>query len=247
MHLAHVMLCNVTWLSHDCQISERLKLTLELLKRELAVATLQQKLGKEVGGHFCAGVDVLSTELLLPQVEEKVNKMQRQYLLQEQLKIIKRELGLQVASFSLLTPSLPSPSLPLPHRKMIKKLFQKNFEREWKIWYCLTQSRKWWKKNLTNSASLKTTRQSLGNCLLLLVYNYVIVCGCSVTRNYLDWLTSLPWGITSEENFDLSWARKVLEEDHYGLQDIKDRILVKTVWKLLLLLINYWHNFCRSL
>ena len=49
---------------------------------------------------------------------------------------------------------------------------------------------------------------------------------CSVTRNYLDWLTSLPWGKTSEENFDLSWARTVLDEDHYGLQDIKDRILV---------------------
>ena len=47
-----------------------------------------------------------------------------------------------------------------------------------------------------------------------------------MTRNYLDWLTSLPWGKTSEENFDLSWARKVLDEDHYGLQDIKDRILV---------------------
>ena len=52
----------------------------------------------------------------------------------------------------------------------------------------------------------------------------------SVTRNYLDWLTSLPWGKTSEENFDLSWARKVLDEDHYGLQDIKDRILV---WRCL--------------
>lgn len=50
---------------------------------------------------------------------------------------------------------------------------------------------------------------------------------CSVTRNYLDWLTSLPWGHTSEENFDLAWARQVLEEDHYGLKDIKDRILVR--------------------
>ena len=48
---------------------------------------------------------------------------------------------------------------------------------------------------------------------------------CSVTRNYLDWLTSLPWGKTSEENFDLKRAREVLEEDHYGLTDIKDRIL----------------------
>lgn len=48
----------------------------------------------------------------------------------------------------------------------------------------------------------------------------------SVTRNYLDWLTSIPWGINSQENFNISQAREVLDEDHYGLQDIKDRILV---------------------
>ena len=48
----------------------------------------------------------------------------------------------------------------------------------------------------------------------------------SVTRNYLDWLTSMPWGLYSEENLDLARARQVLDEDHYGLQDIKDRILV---------------------
>ena len=47
-----------------------------------------------------------------------------------------------------------------------------------------------------------------------------------MTRNYLDWLTSLPWGHSSEENFDLQRARQVLDEDHYGLKDIKDRILV---------------------
>lgn len=52
------------------------------------------------------------------------------------------------------------------------------------------------------------------------------VARCSVTRNYLDWLTSLAWGHSSEENFDLQRARQVLEEDHYGLKDIKDRILV---------------------
>lgn len=48
----------------------------------------------------------------------------------------------------------------------------------------------------------------------------------SVTRNYLDWLTSLPWGITSEESLDLARARMVLDEDHYGLDDVKKRILV---------------------
>ena len=48
----------------------------------------------------------------------------------------------------------------------------------------------------------------------------------SVTRNYLDWLTNLPWGKYSQENLDLKQAKKVLEDDHYGMEDVKDRILV---------------------
>ena len=50
----------------------------------------------------------------------------------------------------------------------------------------------------------------------------------SVTRNYLDWLTNLPWGVYSEENLDLSKAREILEEDHYGMEDVKKRILVSS-------------------
>ncbi|XP_068942832.1 lon protease homolog, mitochondrial [Petaurus breviceps papuanus] len=47
----------------------------------------------------------------------------------------------------------------------------------------------------------------------------------SVTRNYLDWLTSIPWGKQSDENLDLARAKEVLEEDHYGMEDVKKRIL----------------------
>lgn len=46
-----------------------------------------------------------------------------------------------------------------------------------------------------------------------------------VTRNYLDWATQVPWGVTSDDNLDLSHASKVLDEDHDGLTDVKDRIL----------------------
>ncbi|MCV2401436.1 endopeptidase La [Marinomonas sp. C2222] len=46
-----------------------------------------------------------------------------------------------------------------------------------------------------------------------------------VTRNYLDWATSLPWGIQSEDNLDIASARDVLESHHAGLSDIKDRIV----------------------
>lgn len=49
----------------------------------------------------------------------------------------------------------------------------------------------------------------------------------SVTRNYLDWLTSVPWGKQSAENLDLGRAQEVLEEDHYGMEDVKKRILVR--------------------
>lgn len=46
-----------------------------------------------------------------------------------------------------------------------------------------------------------------------------------VTRNYLDWATSLPWGVHSEDNLDIKLAREVLESHHAGLGDIKDRIV----------------------
>merc|ERR1719445_2952979 len=47
----------------------------------------------------------------------------------------------------------------------------------------------------------------------------------NVTRNYLDWLTTISWGISSKENLDIKKAQGILEEDHYGLEDVKKRIL----------------------
>ena len=47
----------------------------------------------------------------------------------------------------------------------------------------------------------------------------------TVSKNYLDWLTILPWGIYSEDNYEIIKAKKILDRDHYGLEDIKDRIL----------------------
>ena len=41
----------------------------------------------------------------------------------------------------------------------------------------------------------------------------------------MDWLTSLPWGRTTKECLDLAEAQKVLDEDHYGMDDVKKRIL----------------------
>jgi ATP-dependent Lon protease len=47
----------------------------------------------------------------------------------------------------------------------------------------------------------------------------------SVSVNYLDWVTSLPWGVRTSENLSLAHARQVLEADHHGLKDVKERIL----------------------
>lgn len=46
-----------------------------------------------------------------------------------------------------------------------------------------------------------------------------------VIRTYLDWMTNIPWSSMTEDHMDLSHARDVLDEDHYGLEDIKERIL----------------------
>src|SRR5438552_324650 len=46
----------------------------------------------------------------------------------------------------------------------------------------------------------------------------------NVTRTYLDWLTRMPWGKRTHENFNIPRAAAILDEDHYGLADVKDRI-----------------------
>ena len=47
----------------------------------------------------------------------------------------------------------------------------------------------------------------------------------TVVRNYLDWMTDLPWSNKSKINTDLKNAQKILDEDHYGLEKVKERII----------------------
>ena len=46
-----------------------------------------------------------------------------------------------------------------------------------------------------------------------------------VIRTFLEWVTELPWDARSEDKIDLSVSAEILEEDHYGLEDVKDRVL----------------------
>lgn len=151
----------------ETNIPNRLMLALSLLKKELELSKLQQKIGKEV--------------------EEKVKTIHRKYMLQEQLKAIKKELGLEKDD-----------------KDAIEEKFRERL------------------KELTVPAAVMEVIDEELNKLSFLDNHSSEF---SVTRNYLDWLTSIPWGKSSEENLDLERASEVLEQDHYGMEDIKKRIL----------------------
>jgi Lon-like ATP-dependent protease len=151
----------------ETDIPKRLYLSLSLLKKEYELTKLQQKIGKEV--------------------EEKVKQQHRKYMLSEQLKVIKKELGLEKDDKDAIEEKF---------RKKIKEL-------------------------VVPKHVMEVIEEELNKLSFLDNHSSEF----SVTRNYLDWLTSMPWGVTSEENLELSRASQVLDEDHYGMEDVKKRIL----------------------
>ncbi|OQR66251.1 lon protease -like protein [Tropilaelaps mercedesae] len=148
-------------------IPKRLYLALSLLKKEFELTKLQQKIGKEV--------------------EDKVKQQHRKYMLQEQLKVIKKELGLEKEDKDAIEEKCRQKMKELDMPEQVTKVLEEELA---KLSF------------LDNHSS-----------------------EFSVTRNYLQWLISLPWGKFSEENLDLERARRALEEDHYGMEDVKKRIL----------------------
>uniref|UniRef100_A0A8C6PIK8 Lon protease homolog, mitochondrial n=1 Tax=Nothobranchius furzeri TaxID=105023 RepID=A0A8C6PIK8_NOTFU len=120
-------------------------------------------------------------------VEEKIKQTHRKYLLQEQLKIIKKELGLEKDD-----------------KEAIEEKFRERL-----------------KDRTVPQHIMDVINEELNKLGLLDNHSSEF----NVTRNYLDWLTSIPWGTNSEENLSLERAREVLEEDHYGMDDVKKRIL----------------------
>lgn len=151
----------------ETNILKRLYKALSLLKKEFELSKLQQRLGREV--------------------EEKIKQTHRKYLLQEQLKIIKKELGLEKDD-----------------KDAIEEKFRERL-----------------RELVVPKHVMDVVDEELSKLALLDNHSSEF----NVTRNYLDWLTSIPWGRQSDENLDLARAQSVLEEDHYGMEDVKKRVL----------------------
>lgn len=148
-------------------VEDRMHKSLSLLKKELMNAQLQSKISKDV--------------------ENKITKRQREYWLMEQMKGIRRELGLESDGKDKLIEKFKERARNLAMPEAVKKVFE---------------------EEVNKLAHLETAASEF-----------------NVTRNYLDWLTQIPWGRRSVENFGIKHAMTVLDEDHHGLKDVKDRIL----------------------
>ncbi|TIA58923.1 lon protease-like protein [Aureobasidium pullulans] len=148
-------------------IKERLSKALEIIKREYMNAQLSSKISKDV--------------------ESKIQKRQREYWLMEQMKGIKRELGMESDGKDKLLENFREKATKLAMPDPVKKVFD---------------------EEINKLAHLEPAASEF-----------------NVTRNYLDWLTQIPWGKRSAETFGIKNAMKILDEDHHGLKDVKDRIL----------------------
>ncbi|KAG2492403.1 hypothetical protein HYH03_009349 [Edaphochlamys debaryana] len=150
-------------------VPDRARMVLGLLKKEVELCKLQADIRE--------------------QVEGKIVKEQRRMLLMEQLKSIKKELGLERDDKSALL---------------------QRFQARW--------DEKQAKAPPDVAKAVQDELDKLGGL-------EPVSPEFNITRTYLDWLTSLPWGATTQEMFDLDRAKKILDDEHYGLEDVKDRIL----------------------
>ena len=140
---------------------------LVFIKKEQELLRIQKKIQKEIN--------------------EKIEKSQREYFLKEELKAIKGELGMTTDAKSS------------EYQRFKDKVDELKFEGEIK----------------------ETVDQELEKFSLMDPNSGEFI----VTRNYLDVIVNLPWKDPEPEHLDLKAARNILEEDHYGLKDVKSRIV----------------------
>ncbi|MDP3786028.1 MAG: endopeptidase La [Candidatus Omnitrophota bacterium] len=138
--------------------------------------------------------EVLNSEIGILQIEKKISsnvrrqieKSQKEYFLQEQLKAIEKELGQKDE-----------------HKSEMDELKEK------------VKAAK-----MTKEAQEVALRE-----IEKLSRMYPNSPEATVSRNYIDWLVALPWSVKTDDNLDIKNAEKILNEDHYGLEKPKERIL----------------------
>lgn len=146
-------------------ITERYEVLMAILLREIDIATIRNDLAMKI--------------------KSKVEKNQREYILKEQLKVIREELGEDNTQSDAEQYEESLKKLKAP--KEVKERIQKEIDRF---------------KNISSSSSES-----------------------AVTRGYIETLLELPWNKASKDNKDLKNAERILDEDHYGLEKVKERML----------------------
>ena len=168
------------------KIAANLKIELNDKQKILEILDIQKKL-ETILSFLENEIDVLSVEKKIRgRVKNQMEKTQREYYLNEQLKAIQKELG-DIEDGKDEVKQL---------EEAIKKCKMTKEAEE---------------KSLSELKKLKTMSPMSAES--------------TVVRNYLDWMTSLPWQKMSEVNTDIKRAEDILNKDHYGLEKVKDRIL----------------------
>ncbi|MGI6117173.1 MAG: endopeptidase La [Bilifractor sp.] len=171
-HMANLLAVNIPMEDEKKQkiletrsFQEKYQILTEILANEIEISKIRREIRQDL--------------------KERIDKNQREYILREQIKLIREELG------------------------------EDNFESE------IDRYREKAKK--LNAP--KEVKEKIGHEIERLKTNAGSAAEAGVIRGYLDTLLSLPWNKMSRDNRDLKKARKILEEDHYGLEKVKERIL----------------------
>ena len=183
-------LSNLKNLKNASQIANNISsnLSIQIFEKQelLEILDLKKKLEK-IHTLIEKETSVLSVEKKIRgRVKNQMEKTQREYYLNEQLKAIQKELG----EIDEGKDELTTISKAISNAKMPKLAKEK----------CLSELKKL--KSMSPMSAEAT-----------------------VVRNYLDWMTDLPWSNKSKINTDLKNAQKILDEDHYGLEKVKERII----------------------
>ena len=181
---------NIKNLKDPIQIANNISANLNIQifeKQELLEITDIKKRLEKIHSIIEKESSVLSVEKKIRgRVKNQMEKTQREYYLNEQLKAIQKELG----EIDEGKDELSTLSKAISEAKMPKLAKEK----------CLSELKKL--KSMSPMSAEAT-----------------------VVRNYLDWMTELPWSNKSKINTDLNNAQKILDEDHYGLEKVKERII----------------------